>query len=253
MGSWRVVWRSVLFAVAVSGCTMGVDKPIAATQPAEPNDLERYYPILPHRVRWYAVKDVKSGAPIDFISFAVIAKETSPDGGLVYLEENRFASGISVDYRKVTSEQVQLERLVLLTRDGRLKDIHFAPALPILRAPVKVGLVWSESPRGSDQPFLYRVESQSAMHVLGKDIQDCVRVVRTHVVVDRKTDYCPGVGIAAFETLIASDKWLRAELVAVTAETDLIAVKSSARAPGGLRLRTVMHASPAVRCSRGLS
>jgi hypothetical protein len=225
--------RVALVGLLVIGCTANTEKPVTTTQARELTNLEKYYPILPHRVRWYAVKDVESGALIDVISFAIMATETSSDGRVIYLIENRFSSGISLDYEEVTSEQVQLTRFVLLARNGDLKDVRFTPALPILRIPVKVGWVWTEGPHGSDQPYSFRAEAQLAMHVLGKDIEDCVRVVRTHVIVDRKTDYCAGVGIAGFDMLMPNDKWVRAELVAIAGETDLIAVKSSARVPGG--------------------
>jgi hypothetical protein len=202
--------------------------PIVAAA-AEKGDLEKYYPMLAHTVRWYAVKDINSGAPIQLISFAIIAKEVGPDGNIVYLVENRFLGGISIDYQQVTSRQVQLDRIVLMNGDPQtltVKDAHFTPALPMLRAPVEVGRTWRETPKG-DPPYTFRVESKFGLKVLGKNIEDCVRIVRTRgETVDRKEEYCSGIGIAAFEILTPDAKWLRSELVALAGETDLIAVKS---------------------------
>ena len=206
---------------------------VPAAAAAEPRDLETYYPIRPHVVRWYAVKDAQSGAPIDLISFAIVARETGADGAPVYIVENRFSWGVSLDYQKATADQVQLDRLILRTPSGDVKDVRFTPALPMLRAPVDIGQTWSATPAG-DATYTYRVESRFAMHVLGKDVPECVRVVRARAgTVDRKTDYCPGIGVAAIETLAPSGVWLRADIVAIAGETDLIAVKSSARVPGG--------------------
>ena len=205
---------------------------VSGVAAAEPGDLEKYYPMSAHTVRWYAVKDVQSGATVDLISFAIVAKELTPDGGTIYLVENRTRGGISVDYQHITSEQVQLDRTVVMptvVMSGAaltLTDVRFMPALPQLRAPVEVGRTWSETPQG-DQLYTYRVESKFGVRVLGKNVEDCVRVVRTRGgTVTYKTEYCPGVGIAAIEILTGAAKWMRAELVAVAGEIDLIAVKS---------------------------
>jgi len=190
-------------------------------------DVEKYYPMVPHTVRWYAVKDVQSGTPVDLISFAIVAKEIGPGGKVVYLVENRFSGGVSVDYQEITSAQVQLDRLVLM-RGATLTDVRYTPPLPLLRAPVEVGRSWSETQ--GDQPYTYRVESKFARRVLGTEYPDCVRVVRMRGgIVDYNTEYCPSVGVAAFEMLTGAAAWARAELVAIGGEADLIAVKSGAR------------------------
>ncbi len=182
-------------------------------------------------MRWYMVKDVQAGKMVDFISFTLVGQITLDNGRTLSLLENRNAEGMSIDYEEITAEQVLLHRLVLVhqgTASDTLRDTSFTPPLPLLRAPLEVGRSWSENIPG-DKSYVYRVESRVTVSALGKDLQDCLRVVRTRGgTLDYKTEYCPELGIAAFEILTPEGKWLRAELAAIASELALIGVRIAA-------------------------
>lgn len=163
-------------------------------------------------MRWYLVKEVQTGKMVDFISFTHIGTITLDNGRRLHLIENRHAQGISIDYQEITPEQVLLHRLVSAHQDpDMLGDVSFTPPLPLVRAPLDVGRTWRE--RIGHTAYVYRVEARETVSTLGRDIQDCLRVVRTrNSTLDFKTEYCPEIGIAAFELLIPKGKWLRAEL-----------------------------------------
>ncbi len=194
--------------------------PAATPTPSQQGDIQRYYPQREDTVRWYVVKDVQTGQPVDFISFAIVGKTTLDNGRTVYLIENRTAQGISIDYQEITSAQVLLHRLV---QKGpaldTVYDVRFTPPLPSLCSPLEVGRSWSASVGGGKvtQSYSYQVESRVTVSALGKEVQDCLRVVRTRRgTPDYKTEYCPEIGIAALEMLTPEGKWLRAELLETT-------------------------------------
>lgn len=200
----------------------------AAAAAAQSSDVEKHYPVAEHVVRWYTVKDARTGRTVDYTSFALVARQRGDDGRLVYVVENRHAGGVGLDYEEVGPAQLQLDRLLAGRPDGTVADAVFSPPLPRLRAPLEPGRSWTETPRG-DKPYVYTVESRFALSVRGKVVQDCVRVVRTRDgAADLKTDYCPGIGMAGFDTLRGS-RWLRADLLDLAGEMDLIGVRASSR------------------------
>ncbi|MBI3798151.1 MAG: zinc ribbon domain-containing protein [Deltaproteobacteria bacterium] len=194
--------------------------PVAPPTPKKESDIQRYYPQREDTVRWYVVKEMQTGQAVDFISFAIVGKTTLDNGRTVYLIENRTAQGISLDYQEITPDQVLLHRLVqkgpaLDTVD----DVRFTPPLPSLRSPLAVGRSWRASVGGGNvtQSYSYQVEARVTVAALGKEVRDCLRVVRTRDgTPDYKTEYCPEIGIAALEMLTPQGKWLRAELFETT-------------------------------------
>ena len=201
-----------------------------AVASAESPALDQYYPRRPLTVRWYAVKNLQSGAAVTTTSFALVFYEPGPSGHPIWMVENRTAGGVTVDYQELTADQLQLHR-TLTVATGPTIDLRvgrFVPPLPMLRAPLEVGRTWSETPQG-DQPYTYRIESRSTLQVRGKEIADCLRVVRTRGgTVDYKADYCPGIGIAAFE-ILSGGTWLHGDLTADVGEVELIGLKASYR------------------------
>jgi hypothetical protein len=74
---------------------------------------------------------------------------------------------------------------------------------------------------------VYTVEQRRPLTVRGRVIADCVRVVRTrNKIVDLKTDYCPGVGVAGVDAL-RGGRWLRADLHDMGVPMDLLAVRAA--------------------------
>jgi len=238
LSRYLTLWFIVpIFCILLAACTTKTDRLSASNITLFPGkdalspqgDIERYYPQKQFVTRWYLVKDLQTGKTVDFISFTIVG-QISFDGHTLYLIENNHTQGVSIDYQEITAEQVLLHRLLLVNQgdfSDTIRDVSFTPPLPLLRAPLEVGRSWSENTLG-DKPYVYRVESRKTVSALGKNLQDCLQVVRTRGgAPDYKNEYCPQVGIAAFETLTPEGKWVRAELAAITSELTLAGVRNT--------------------------
>src|SRR5262249_2774501 len=127
---------------------------------------------------------------------------------------------MSIDYQEITPEQVLLHRLVQKgSALDTLQDARFTPPLPLLRSPLEVGRSWGDRGEGgtATPSVSYQVQSRETVSVLGRKVEACLHVVRTRKgTPDYKTEYCPEIGIAAFELLTPAGKWLRADLFETT-------------------------------------